>query len=176
MRYLRNVVRSLNSTMMNSASPAVFSGRWTLPSLQPSAPAATDAGSVGPIRDGEVHRLVGQEDDAAGRCRCITDFSPGPYFTRRKRATSFSKRPSSASDPRSRRPEGSGARWATNVDDTPSMTPRPGQSPDCAPVAPELVYSFLPREAVQDFGQMPLASGSRFGSENWFEELKRVGK
>ena len=47
--YRRNVSRFLNSTMMNSAAAApVFSGRWTFPSPQPSAPAGTDAGSVVP--------------------------------------------------------------------------------------------------------------------------------
>ncbi len=52
--------------MMNSASLSVFSGKCTLPSLHPSAPASTEAGSVDPVREREVHRLVGEEDGAAG--------------------------------------------------------------------------------------------------------------
>ena len=89
-RYFWNAARSLNSTMMNSASSSVFSGRCTLPSLHPSAPAGTEAGSVVP--SGIVKFIVWSVRKIAqpGRWRCITDFSPGPYFTRRNRATSFS--------------------------------------------------------------------------------------
>jgi hypothetical protein len=74
-----NASRSLNSTMMNSAvSSPTFSGRWTVPSLQPSAPAGTEAGPPVPSGIGKSKVWSVRKITLPGRCRCITDCSPGP--------------------------------------------------------------------------------------------------
>src|SRR4029453_5239839 len=88
--YFWNASRSLNSTMMNSAAGPMFSGWWTLPSLQPRAPAGTEAGSVVPSGMVKLKIWSVRKITQPGKWRCMIDFSPGPYLTRRKRATSFS--------------------------------------------------------------------------------------
>src|SRR5262245_53944846 len=53
---LRNVLRSLNSMMMNSAASSRFSAAWTLPSPHPSEPASTV--SFPPLPSGTVKFIV----------------------------------------------------------------------------------------------------------------------